>query len=66
MQENQFNFIGSRINQAGVEMVSFSTKIINNMPMLLDIIIDKNNNRLNMRCFAPHVQMLENYLNALK
>lgn len=47
-------------------MASFSTKIINNMPMLLDIIIDKNNNRLNVRCLVPHAQMLENYLNALK
>lgn len=35
-------------------MVSFSTKVINNMPMLLDVIVDKANNRLNLRYLAPH------------
>ena len=43
-------------------MVSFSTKTINELPMLLDIIIDKVNNKLNLRYLAPHAAMLDNYL----
>lgn len=44
----------SRTNANGVEMISFSTKVVNDMPMLLDIILDKNNGKLNLRYLAPH------------
>lgn len=43
-------------------MISFSTKVINELPMLIDIILDTPNNRLNLRYFAPHESMLPNYL----
>ena len=35
-------------------MVSYSAKLVNEMPILLDTILDKNNNVLQMSYTAPH------------
>lgn len=53
---NNINFVGSRTNSEGVEMVSYSTKLTNGMPVTVDTILDKNSNpySLNMNITAPH------------
>lgn len=40
-KDNNIFYVGSRISQSGIEMLSFSAKCINEMPLMLDVIPDK-------------------------
>jgi len=58
MQNNNFNYLGSRKNDAGVELMSFHAKLVNEMPVGCDAILDKTSKNLHLSYFAPHPSIM--------
>jgi len=54
---NNIYFIAARKNESGIEMCSFSAKLVNGMDIILDTILDRNKNSLQMSYSAPHASI---------
>ncbi|KAL4461506.1 hypothetical protein ABPG74_016130 [Tetrahymena malaccensis] len=65
MANNNIYFVNSQTNPQGIEMINFSCKLANEMPLLLDVIIDKMNGALNIQYHAPHDTILPLFYQAI-
>lgn len=63
--DNNISLVGSRTNKEGVEMVSYSTRLVNGMPVTVDTIFDKENGVLQVNYRAPHESILPLFYQAL-
>ena len=48
-----------------LEMLNFSGKLVNEMPLLLDMIIDQQNGALNVQYHVPHDSILPLFFQAI-
>jgi vesicle coat complex subunit len=56
-KNNNINFIASRKNPAGIEMVSYSCKLINGMDIILDTIYNTDQKVLQLSYAVPHASI---------
>jgi len=63
--DNNVMYVASRTNNAGVEMMSFSIKIANQMTIAFDAILDTSAGNLQMSYSAPHDSILPLFYQAI-
>jgi len=63
--DNSVMYVASRTNNAGVEMMSYSAKIVNGMTVTFDAILDESSGNLQMSYSAPYDSILPLFYQAI-